>query len=70
MHGKSKLRARHYRVSDIANQVDRSTMTVIRWEKDRLIPKAERDSRGWRMYSKRQVDDIVNLIRKTHYFSL
>ncbi|TSC78552.1 MAG: Uncharacterized protein G01um101429_728 [Parcubacteria group bacterium Gr01-1014_29] len=66
---KLKLRAGHYRVSDIAKQVDRSTMAVIRWEKEGLIPKAKRDSRGWRIYAKEQVDEIVKLVKETKYFS-
>ncbi len=66
---RTKLRAGHYRISDIAKQVDRSAMTVIRWEKDKLIPKALRDSRGWRVYTKRQVDSIVDLVMRTRYFS-
>jgi DNA-binding transcriptional MerR regulator len=62
-------RAGHYRVSDIAKQIDRSTMAVLRWEKEGLIPKARRDSRGWRTYTKEQVEDIVTLVKNTKYFS-
>ena len=65
---KLKPRAGHYRISDIATQVDRSTMAVQRWEKENLIPKAKRDSRGWRIYAKEQVDEIVKLVKKTKYF--
>ena len=64
-----KPRAGHYRISDIAKQVDRSTMAVQRWEKEKLIPRAKRDSRGWRIYTKDQVDEIVSLVKKTKYFS-
>jgi hypothetical protein len=63
-----KPRAGHYRVSDIAKQVDRSTMAVMRWEKEGLIPKVRKDSRGWRIYTKDQVDDIVKLVKDTKYF--
>ena len=66
---KIKLRAGYCRVSHIAKQVDRSPMTVIRWENDGLIPKVQRDSRGWRIYTKGQVKDIVSLVRRTKYFS-
>ena len=65
---KLKPRAGHYRISDIANQVDRSTAAVIRWEQDKLIPRAKRDSRGWRVYTKEQVDEVVNLVKRTKYF--
>lgn len=64
-----KPRAGYWRISDIANQVDRSTMAVQRWEKDGLIPKAKRDSRGWRMYTKKQIDEIVRLVKTTKFFS-
>ena len=66
---KLKPRAGFYRTSDIAKCVDRTSVTVIEWEKKRLIPKAKKDSRGWRMYSKKDVDEIVRLVKKTHYFS-
>jgi DNA-binding transcriptional MerR regulator len=56
-------------VSDIARRVDRSTMAVIEWEKKQLIPRARRDSRGWRVYTKEQVEDIVRLVKRTKYFS-
>ena len=65
----TRLRSGHCRVSNIAYQVDRSTMTIIRWEKEGLIPKAKRDSRDWRIYTEDQVRDIVNLVRNTKYFS-
>jgi len=63
------LRAGHYRISDIARMVDRSNTAVARWEKLGLIPKARRDSRGWRVYAKDQIDAIVERIQKTNYFS-
>ncbi len=64
-----KPRAGYYRISDIAKQVDRSTVAVMRWEKEGLIPQAQRDSRDWRIYTRRQVEEIVALVRKTKYFS-
>lgn len=62
-------RAGHYRISDIARMVDRSNTAIVRWEKLGLIPKAKRDSRGWRIYAKDQIDAIVERIQKTNYFS-
>ncbi len=64
-----RLRAGHYRISDIARRVDRSNTALVRWEKLGLIPKARRDSRGWRVYAKDQIDAIVERIQKTNYFS-
>ncbi len=62
---KLKPRAGQYRISDIAKQVDRSTMAVMRWEKEGLIPKA---SRGWWIYTKDQFDEIVKMVKNTKYF--
>ena len=58
------LRAGHYRISDIATQVDRSITALCRWEKEGVIPKAKRDSRGWRVYTENQVEEIIQLIKK------
>ena len=65
---KMKPRAGHYRVSDVAKRIDRATTTVFRWEKDGLIPKARRDSRGWRIYTELDVETIIKLVRNTNYF--
>ncbi len=66
---KIRPRAGHYRISDIAAQVDRSITALRRWEIEGMMPKAKRDSRGWRIYTKKQVEEIIKLIKKTNYFS-
>ncbi|MAF14218.1 MAG: hypothetical protein CMI53_05025 [Parcubacteria group bacterium] len=60
--------AQYYRLNDILSQIDRNKTTVIRWEELGLIPKAKRDSRGWRYYTKEQVEQIITLVKKTDYF--
>lgn len=60
--------AGYYRVNDILKQIDRNKTTLLRWESEGLIPEAEKDSRGWRVYSKEQVEYIVNLVKETDYF--
>ena len=62
------LNGKFYQVNDIASIVDRDKTTIIRWEKEGLLPKAQRDSRGWRVYSGREFRKIVALIQKTDYF--
>jgi DNA-binding transcriptional MerR regulator len=57
-----------YYLNDILKRIDRNKTTLIRWEEQGLIPKAKRDSRGWRYYSKKEVEEIINLIKKTDYF--
>ena len=59
---------KHYRLIDIARQIDRDKTTIIRWEEMGFLPAAERDSRGWRYYTDAQVKKILDLIKKTNYF--
>ncbi|MCU0679308.1 MAG: helix-turn-helix domain-containing protein [Planctomycetes bacterium] len=57
-----------YRLKDIQERIDRDKSTLIRWEKEGLIQKAKRDSRGWRYYSREEVMSIVNKVMSTDYF--
>ena len=57
-----------FRLKDIEEKIDRDKTTLIRWEKQGLIPEAKRDSRGWRYYSQDQVSSIVQRILATDYF--
>lgn len=57
-----------YRLKDIVKQIDRDKSTLIRWEKQGLIPKAKRDSRGWRCYTQKEIKKIVKLAKETNYF--
>lgn len=59
-----------FSIDDLALRVDRSPLTVKRWEKKNLIPAPRRDSRGWRVYSKAEVDYIVNLVLTTKSLSV
>ncbi|OGY44853.1 MAG: hypothetical protein A2729_05525 [Candidatus Buchananbacteria bacterium RIFCSPHIGHO2_01_FULL_39_14] len=59
-----------FRLHDITRKIDRDKSTVIRWEQQGLIPKASRDSRGWRYYTAAEVEKIVSLVKKTNYFQL
>jgi len=60
--------AGHYRLQDILREIDRNKTTLIRWEEKGLIPKAHKDNRGWRCYTKEQVDEIIRLVQETNYF--
>jgi len=57
-----------YRLKDIGERIDRDKTTIIRWEREGLINRAKRDSRGWRYYSKEDVANIVNKVLSTDYF--
>lgn len=57
-----------YKIKDLALRLDRSILTIKRWEKQGLIPKARRDSRGWRVYTGEEVQAILQRARETNYF--
>ena len=57
-----------YRINAIAKKIDRDKTTIIRWENMGLIPKARRDSRGWRFYSGSEVRQIVKIVQGSDYF--
>jgi DNA-binding transcriptional MerR regulator len=60
--------AKLYKIKDVALRLDRSILTIKRWEKQGLIPKARKDSRGWRVYSEEEVQAILKKVRETDYF--
>ena len=63
-----KILPGYYRVNEILKRIDRSKTTLLRMEKEGLIPKAKRDSRGWRYYSIKDVEKnigVVELMYKT-----
>ena len=41
---------RLYRLADLVKRLDRDKTTLLRWEAAGKIPRAKRDSRGWRGY--------------------
>ena len=57
-----------YRISVILKRIDRNKTTLLRWEELGLIPRARRDSRGWRYYTLEEVEYIVGLVKETNYF--
>lgn len=57
-----------YRPNDLLSEIDRDKTTLLRWEKRGLIPKARRDSRGWRWYTPEEYHEVLNKVRQTKYF--
>ena len=49
-----------YQVCDL---VDISKATLFRWERDGVIGEPPRDWRNWRLYTKRNVEEIKKVIR-------
>ncbi len=58
----------NYTINDIVKRVGRNKTTILRWEEQGLIPSASRDSRGWRYYTKQDLENIVSLVKNTNYF--
>lgn len=59
---------RIYRIGELAKELDRSTLTIKKWEENGLIPKAKRDSRGWRYYTEDDMIKIREIIKEHDYF--
>jgi DNA-binding transcriptional MerR regulator len=62
------MKDKKYRLKDILEKIDRDKTTLIRWEKEGLIPEAKRDSRGWRYYTKHEVSNIITVVLHNNYF--
>lgn len=45
--------------SDVCDRVGISKNTLLRWERDGLIPKAKVDWRGWRRYTEEDLRKIM-----------
>ena len=50
-------------------KIDRSTLTIKKWEESGLIPKARRDSRGWRYYTEGDIGKIKEILKESKYFA-
>ena len=57
-----------YTIKDLALRLDRSVLTIKRWEQQGLLPKVRKDSRGWRVYTEAEVQAILRKVRETNYF--
>lgn len=45
--------------SEICKKAGISKNTLIDWEKKDLIPKAKRDWRGWRVFSEKDLKEVI-----------
>lgn len=57
-----------YRIIDVALRLGRNPLTIKRWEERGFIKQARRDSRGWRIYSEDEVQELVDRAHATDYF--
>ncbi|MFH1223575.1 MAG: MerR family DNA-binding transcriptional regulator [Pseudomonadota bacterium] len=53
----------YYKTNELARLAGISKNTLLRWEEEKLIPPAQRDGRGWRVWSKSTVDEILDIKR-------
>jgi DNA-binding transcriptional MerR regulator len=60
--------ARIYKIKDLALRLDRTILTIKRWERRGLLPQARKDSRGWRVYTEAEIKAIIKKVQQTNYF--
>lgn len=53
-----------YYVKDISRLIDRDKSTIFRWEKEGRINSPQRDSRGWRIYNKYDLEKMKRVVRE------
>lgn len=52
------------RVKDVEKLIDRDRNTILRWEREGLIPHPQKDSRGWRFYDAQDIEIIKKFMKK------
>jgi len=52
----------YYRVKDVEKIIDRDKATLFRWEREGKINPPVRDSRGWRLYTEKDLEKMKKLI--------
>jgi len=51
------------KIGELAGELDRTVLTIKRWEESKLIPKAKRNSHGQRYYTLKDVNKIRNFAK-------
>ena len=52
------LFAETFLIGEVVEKVGISRLTIITWETEGLIPRAQRDSRGWRRFTEDDIETI------------
>lgn len=52
------------RVKDVEKIIDRDRNTILRWEREGRVPHPQKDSRGWRFYTQKDVEVIKVFMAK------
>jgi len=53
-------------ITEVARQLGVTAKTITRWEKAGKIKRAKRDWRGWRIYSKEDVEEMKTLLEAVY----
>jgi len=51
-----------YSASEVCTKFDVTKNTLFKWEKEGKIRKVEKDWRGWRVYSDKNIEDVRRVI--------
>ncbi len=54
-------------ITDVAQKVRVTPKTILRWEKAGKINKVKRNWRGWRVYEKEDIEEILRLRNHIYY---
>ena len=54
----------YIRVKDVENLIDRDRNTILRWERAGLILHPQKDSRGWRFYTEKDIEIIKKFLKE------
>ena len=45
--------------------IDRDRNTILRWEREGKTPPVQKDSRGWRFYTERDIEVLRSYLERT-----
>lgn len=55
----------YYWIYEVCQQARVSRSTLLRWLKSGVIPEPIKDRRGWRIFSKEELKNIMQEVKKT-----
>ena len=53
-------------ITEVAKELGVTTKTITRWEKAGKIKQAKRDWRGWRVYSKEEMEEMKSFVETVY----
>ena len=53
-------------ITEVASSLGVTTKTITRWEKSGKVKRAKRDWRGWRVYSRDDLEEMRSLIHTVY----